>query len=833
MFQAKAEKGAVSPQLLRDLITGRLAKEAWGRYVANPLIERVLRIGDKYRAAREADPDVAEGLHLLDNAPQYLRAKAAQQIHDVTGGLSRAQERLFVLMADAESRENLRVNHPQEYRQAVSDSAVQEALRKYRPLEQQLTAGWERLGGAILDRDYLRRVYDEHVSGIGRETAPSSSERATTAFDRVIRPQRTDKFTREASAEYHYQHGLHEFGPAYATKFIGTNLKLLRDNVARDFMSKATQLRIGDPEPRSIEYNGETYYRPDIAQQMRAGQRDVKAYDRYDPTAGQKFVLGEGKFLGPRDVVKVLNDYGRREEDAPGSLRRFFQEQVIGFGFGIPHVFNVLRRVTQSAPLGALNPQGWVRAWRVAFDKELRARGIAGLNDPTFDMLARHGAISTGEWARLKEYWGGNLNPTNWLRTLAQIGHRVIFEPGTAGGLGGFDQRARLYVADLIRSQRPDLTDELIASAVRTQLGDYQRSNWSTEQKLAAKFMLFPGWDTSSIRWVLQHPIKTTVPPALLVLLANQALHQLGKNRPEDQYDIFNIHMGDRSFGATLIRESFARTLFRPALAYAQAKIRGESDQRAFEEASRGLTAGAGGIMGMLRPDLSGFVALATNRRSLFSTTDLVTKEDRTTPGKILPTRALEKQAALVVRHALPALDRMLDSQEELDLRSFAGGNLGFPNYRDDAEKRLLRNAAEADRAYTTISRLAKTNPEQARAFLKDPGNATYALFHRDLAQLVSVLRRMDQAKEALKGSRASAAEKQSGLAAIEAARRRLLENADGLDRVLFQRHQQARRSLGPLDRVPDLLGQQPQGPLRQVPPALLDQRPPQRLGAR
>jgi hypothetical protein len=382
------------------------------------------------------------------------------------------------------------------------------------------------------------------------------------------------------------------------------------------------------------------------------------------------------------------------------------------------------------------------------------------------------------------------------------------------GGLGGFDQRARLYVADLIRSERPDLSDEQIARAVRTQLGDYMRSNWSTEQKLAAKFMLFPGCDASSIRWVLQHPVKTTVPPALLVLLANQALHQVGENQPEDQYDIFNIHVGDRSFGVTLLRESFARNLFRPALAYAQAKIRGESDQRALEEASRGITAGAGGIMGMLRPDLSGFVALATNRRSLFSATDLVTKQDRTTPGKILPTRALEKQAALVVRHAIPALDRMLDSQEEIDLRAFVGGNLGLPNYRDDAEKRLLRNAAEADRAYTTIARLAKTNPEQARRFVQDSDNATYALFHRDLAQLVSVLRRMDQARDAVEASRASDAEKESRLRAIEAARRRLLENADGLNRVLFQRRQSARSSGGrpvpQLGRMPPVLGERP-----------------------
>src|SRR5437764_13583744 len=109
---------------------------------------------------------------------------------------------------------------------------------------------------------------------------------------------------------------------------------------------------------------------------------------------------------------------------------------------------------------------------------------------------------------------------------------------------------------------------------------------------MLAKVMMFPGWDASSIRWVLQHPIKTAVPPALVVLLANQALHQLGQNRPEDQFDISSIHVGDRAYGTSLLRESVARNLFRPALAYAQSKIRGEGDQRAMSEAARGFTAG-------------------------------------------------------------------------------------------------------------------------------------------------------------------------------------------------------------------------------------------------
>ena len=51
------------------------------------------------------------------------------------------------LMADADSRENLRENHAKEYAQVQQDSAIQEALRRYRPLEQELTKLRQRMGG--------------------------------------------------------------------------------------------------------------------------------------------------------------------------------------------------------------------------------------------------------------------------------------------------------------------------------------------------------------------------------------------------------------------------------------------------------------------------------------------------------------------------------------------------------------------------------------------------------------------------------------------------------------------------------------------------------------
>jgi hypothetical protein len=792
LFRGKGPQGelysGVHPKALVE--GARVLQRAWEEKVAQPFIDRVLKIGDKYQKAREADPAVAEGLHLLDNAPTYLRAKAGQVVKDVIGNLSRAQERLFTLMADADSRENLRMNHPEEFAQAQNDPAIQDALRKYRPLERELTTLREKMGGQTLEQDYLRRVYDKYVAGVNKAEAPGTPERGTSAFDRVIRPQRTDKLSRESTSEYHYENGLHEFGPAFATKFIGTHLKALRDQVAREFLDKATALPTGAPEPRSIDYNGARYYRPDVAKDLRdAGAKGVKTYDRYDPTAGEKFpVPVDGKYLGPRELVKTLTDFGRREEGEPGALRRFFQEQILGFGFGVPHVANIMRRVSQSVPGGAVNPEGWARAWKVVLSKELRSRGISGLDDPTFDMLAKHGAISTGEVSNLRAYMGGNLNPANWARALAQVGHKFLFEPTAAHGFGGLDQRARLYIADLVQSQRPDLSEAKIAETVRNTLGDYNRANWTDQQKMLSKFMMFPGWDFSSVRWVLQHPIKTTVPPALMVLLANRTLNYFGQNRDEDRNDISNIHIGDRSYGTSLLRESVARNLFRPAIAFAQSKMRGESNQRALDAASRGMTAGAGGLLSMLRPDLSGFLALAANRQALFTGKEIVGPKDYDTPGKILPSKALEKQAVFAVRHAVPALDRMMESGEDVDLKSFAGGNLGVPNYREDAEKRLIRNAAEANRVFSNISRLAKTNPKQAMEMLKDPDNAAYALFHHDLNQMTTALRKIDQVRETVDASKIPDAEKQSRLKAIDNARQMFVDHADALNNLLFKR---------------------------------------------
>ena len=122
----------------------------------------------------------------------------------------------------------------------------------------------------------------KHIAGINKR---DSSGKTITAYDRVIRPQKADKLGREAEAEYHYQHGLHEFGPAFGTKYVATMIKLTRDQAAREFLSKAVALDQGDNFPQQIEYNGKVYHSPDSARDIRAaGKSPVETYGTYAPS---------------------------------------------------------------------------------------------------------------------------------------------------------------------------------------------------------------------------------------------------------------------------------------------------------------------------------------------------------------------------------------------------------------------------------------------------------------------------------------------------------------------------------------------------------------------
>jgi hypothetical protein len=759
---------------------GKLALDRLNRFygerVAEPLIQKVLKTGRTHPEVENADPELADNLRLLDNAPKYFRQKAQAVICGVTAGLSRGQERLFTLMADADSRENLIENHPDEYVQARKDPAILAALKRYRPEEQQLTEARKALGGEVIDDDYLRRVYDKYTSGINKR---ETSGKSLTAYDRVIRPQRADRFSREAESEYHYQKGLHEFGPAFGTKYVATMIKVARNRVALEFLSKATPIEHGDYLPREIDYNGKTYYAPEVARDMReGGKRGVETYGTYSPQANGT------RFLGPQSITEALNGLDAPGAKDPSGIKRFFQEQTVGLGFGVPHMFNILRRVTQSAPGGAVNPVGWARALRVAFSSELKARGISGVNDPTFDRLAKFGAIaSDSEVSSFKKYIGGNLNPANWIRPFSKIGHDVLFKPGA------LDQRARLYIADLVKSQHPEFTDSRIAQAVNEQLGNYNRANWTKMQTKMARFVLFPGWDMSSLNWVIRHPIKTSVPPALLIWAANQTINAMTGNRESDKNDFFAIHAGNRAFSTGLIREPLGRAFGGAPLRFAQALVEGKSPSRATTEASRGLASDITHPLGMLRPDLGATIELGTNRERIGGSKEITKSSDFSTPGWLLPNAGLDKLAWHAVTRLVPQLGRVAQATDEggkFDFPQALGGNLGIYNYRVDAQDRLRKKMAVASDYEQSKTAVLQKNPQAIKdLFAKDPDAAVYLAFRSSMQQSLGTLKKIDQAKDMISSSSETPERKKAALAALGKAREQELVNADKVDRAV------------------------------------------------
>jgi hypothetical protein len=114
-------------------------------------------------------------------------------------------------------------------------------------------------------------------------------------------------------------------------------------------------------------------------------------------------------------------------------------------------------------------------------------------------------------------------------------------------------------------------------------------------------------------------------------------------------------------------------------------------------------------------------------------------------------------------------------------------------------------------RGFADAQSARQDKPAMAREFIQDPDNAASALFHRELEQMASTLKRIDQAKDAASSANLTDTEKSARLARIAKARENLLRNADGLDSLLFNRKQQGRARQGnskpasgqPLGQIP------------------------------
>lgn len=748
---------------------------------------------------RQFDPDAADLATKMDAGGQYHKAVAEMIGKKVTGPLtetfdkadnyasrqkkneiSRDRMKGFHFLADAQNREWLEENHPEDFHRWNADPKIKEALDAYKPFEEDLRAAAKQLGNKTIDEDYIKRIMDFATSGVAYEKGlahgvegPVELRQGAAAGargggrDNVVSPQIDRSKARKDAGKYYWDHGVFDFGPSFEKRWVEVMSKLDEHRLAVHSMSVGTRMMPDEAMPEKVFYNGQEFYRADIAKEIREVQKrgvsaeskaladalgvselptpkEVREYANYEPLRrGSRFetaarnlaanVLAgkEGletqaanvnrmaklRYALPKEIVDALNDAGREKElgaasklaqKVLGPLTQFIRQQIVGLGYGVPHMANILRKVVQAQPGAALNPLAWINGFKVAFSKELKARGISGTEDPTYDMLLRNAAISEGAVPEYKHYIEGNLNPTSWeglqeatktagnafrkggregakvtplsaaaglgrlaiepLNRFSEAGHANLFKPG------GIDQRARLWLGDFLKDRYPGMNEQRIAHEVNQTLGRYNRASWTDVQRNLGPLMLFPGWDYSSMAFALKHPFKTAVAPAVLMLLANTAVHSIGGNKNDEKNDLERVHVGKYSIRTNLFNDNMGTHMWGWALRGAKAGLDHKNAKQATGEIVKGIPGDVAGVTtGTMNPIISTPIQVGANRVSPGRAEEIAKTGDFKKKGKILPNKAAEDYADFAARRAFPIYDRATQTGQRLSLASFAG----------------------------------------------------------------------------------------------------------------------------------------------------------------
>lgn len=574
--------------------------------------------------------------------------------------------------------------------------------------------------------------------------------------DNTVSPQVDRSKARKDEGAFYYQHGVFDFGPSFEKRWIEVQSKLDEHRLAVHAMSRGTRIDGKEGMPDKIFYNGHEFYRPDIAKEIREVQnrgvsseskaladelgvselpapKKVQTYSVYEPMKGSRFenaarglagnvLAADGsdlkgqaatvermaklRYAVPEEIAKALHDaqgqqaegrLAKKVREILGPITQAIRQQIVGLAYGVPHMANVLRKVMQATPGSVLNPKAWANAFHVAFSKELKRRGISGVNDYGYDALLRNAGISEGAIPEYKHYIEGNFDLKSWegLRDTAKTAGNAFRQGGKEGGrvtpasalagvgrlplealnrfseaghdnlfkAGGIDQRARLWLHDYLKDQRPGMSEADIAHAVNGSFGRYNRASWTELQKALAPLMLFPGWDYSSITYALKHPFKTTVAPAVLMLLANGAIGLAGGNDRKDRHDLRSIHIGKYAIRANLFNDNMGSHIWGWALRGGQATL----DRKSGKDITGAMASGipgdvAGASVNTLNPLLSGVGEVSFNRRFGGSTREIVPRGDGRKRGTV------------------PGTSKALD-----DYAKFAGGKF-FPLYGQISE---------------------------------------------------------------------------------------------------------------------------------------------------
>lgn len=607
--------------------------------------------------------------------------------------------------------------------------------------------------GVAYEPDTMRKLGIE-----GPEQIQQGGNKAGFAAgkDSTVSPQVDRSKARKDSGQFYWDHGVFDFGPSFQKRWTEVMSKLDEHRLAVHSMSMGTRIDGKEGMPEKIFYNGHDFYRSDIAKEIRDVNRrgvsseskdladalgvdelpapkDVKTYGVYEPMKGSRFenasrnlasrVLNEGagadgieaqaanvnrmaklRYAIPEEISQALHDAGREKETGAltklatkilGPVMQAIRQQVVGLAYGVPHMANVLRKVMQATSGSVLNPMAWANAFHVAFDKELKQRGINGVADPRYDMLLRNGAISEGAIPEYKHYIEGNLDPRNWdsfketignafrqegkagkdvtpISALAGVG-RLAFEPlnrfSEAGHdnlfkAGGIDQRARIWLADYTKNKFPKMSDTAIVHEVNMTLGRYNRASWTDLQRAIAPLMFFPGWDYSSMAYALKHPFKTTVAPAVLMLMANSLISAIGANHRKDEHDLASTHVGNYSIKTNLINDNMGDHIWGWALRGGQAALDRRGTKDATNRMVHGLPSDLAGVStGTLNPILSGAASASFGKQRPGGGGDIVPQGDYKKRGFIPGTsKATTDWMRFAGSKAFPLLDQMTNS---------------------------------------------------------------------------------------------------------------------------------------------------------------------------
>jgi hypothetical protein len=653
---------------------------------------------------------------------------------------------------------------------------------------------------------HLKRTYPEHSKNPLPGDTGAGPFTGSFYADKGLRPPKMDKKSREMSADYHYEHGRKDFS-GYLESYAQTKEAVLKQQLFDELSNEATLWKSGTAQPPIIKYRGKEYVRPDIWAKAKKVQvvpgvtkkaLDLEPYAIYDPSRGEKFLIktpewsalttgkpGIGpndRYLAPRVVVDALERYDTDRGGSPSTLRKFFQEQIVGLFGPMVHVNNIIRHLGHATGIGAFDPRSWPSISRVILSPKLRERMQKGVDDATIDLLVKRGAYT--DWSdigNLNHYIGGNMNPLNWIRA---FGKGVLFDPKFAGGWGGLDPKARVVIADYLK-EHAGLGEQEIADTVNDALGNYNRANWTERQKQLARFTLFPGWDTASAKWFLRHPFKVAIAGAMVVLAINLALKKLGKIKGDEAYDFAYIHFGDRKFRTGLLSDSMGEHFAAPLLSAAEAQLKGDDVAAG---ATLGLMKGTSSLIGQFSgPTVEMIADQVYNREYAGGSREIVQPQDRYTPGTWAPNRELEKRIAFATLKGLPAINRFLAPKGDLDAKQGLGSVVGVSNYKYGAEERLKSNAARAMTTSQTLSKLAETEPEAAQKFVEDPNKAVYLTFNSYLSQMEKDLKELDTERQRVRLADMPSTERRASLDSIGQSREQLLSAADAINDQISQ----------------------------------------------